>query len=90
MSPSDTANSRVLKVFISPEQTQAVRDRLRRERLAMDLAEEGGWTTVVPRAELNLLHHSLRMLATHPMTEDREEVQRLADLLWEESVKRND
>ena len=46
------------------------------------------WIHEVPRPELNKIHHALRMLATHPMTEDRNEVEALADRFWDESVRR--
>lgn len=53
---------------------------------------DGVWTSAIPRPDLNLLHHSLRMLHQHPTTtdEERREIEGLADRLWEESVSRND
>lgn len=44
----------------------------------------------IPRPELNTLHHSLRMLATHPQTENVTEIVDLADRLWAESVRRGE
>lgn len=56
--------------------------RLRRQR----------WLSLVPRRELNVLHHSLRLVAQHPAIEgpEREEIEALADELWTESCRRSD
>jgi hypothetical protein len=51
-----------------------------------------GWIGEVSRPDLNILHHALRMLQTHPMTPqlpERARVTELADALWDESCERS-
>ena len=44
------------------------------------------------RSDLNLIHHALRMLIQHPMTDAVEatEMSALADACWDESVTRTE
>lgn len=50
------------------------------------------WLSLVPRRELNILHHSLRLVAQYPAIEggEREQIEALADDLWAESCRRSD
>jgi hypothetical protein len=57
--------------------------------LPRDLAD-GRWLKQVPRRDLNLIHHALRMLATHPMTTEQHQILELADACWDESVARTE
>lgn len=49
------------------------------------------WIRLVPRHELIVLHHALRMVAQHPNVTgaNKDEIERLADDLWSESVRRS-
>lgn len=53
------------------------------------MTDDQAWISMVPQAELNLLHHALRMLAQHPTTgpEQQAESQSLADALWDQHVR---
>lgn len=56
------------------------------------MSGEYTWLERVPRSELNLIHHALRMLLTHPMTtgDEARECEQLADDVWAESVARTE
>lgn len=53
---------------------------------------DDGWLRSIPRRDLSLTHHALRMLLTHPMTtgDEARNCERLADAAWNESVARTD
>ena len=48
------------------------------------------WLSLVPRRELIVLHHSLRLVVQHPsiVGKEREQLEALADELWTESCRR--
>jgi hypothetical protein len=50
------------------------------------------WVAAMPRVDLNLVHHALRVLATHPMTtgDDLMQIELLAEALWTESRNRSE
>jgi len=51
-----------------------------------------GWVRALPRPELNLIHHALRLMASDPRTSEEtcDEAVLLADLLWAESTSRRE
>ena len=51
-----------------------------------------GWIRLVPRPELNLIHHALRMLVERSNIDDqtRDQAVLLADLLWSELTTRRE
>jgi hypothetical protein len=55
-----------------------------------DADQSETWLQDVPRPDLSLIHHALRMLAQHPMVDDDEKarIEGLADRFWDESVRR--
>lgn len=60
--------------------------------VARNINIELDWIRDVPRRELGILHHALRLCAQHPGVygEQKVELEALADKLWNESVRRPD